>query len=428
MTAIIISILAALGIGGGVMLASSGGGGGSSGGAVVDTINPGGGGSGGGGGIVNPNLPSISPFIQNALTNPASISSPGNLQNNTFTIGMSAFAPLPIGEYYPNQAGNTNSFIIMGTESYWSGGPNTLTSWDSYNANFGTKANVYDSFNLSNISDATKPKVDFYQGTNQSQEFYAPRELSISAEPNISGHIHATWNFNSTLALGGRKMGLQYSDFGYYKWWAGLSNITSADPSGYSRTSVANQWGGKQFYMYEVSRLFTDQDRANRYKNNNYMATFTGNVIGIQKMEHYNCGRENTLNDLTGDITLTLNFNQAYHYGVVSGSITNIQVSNQPWYDLTLSGTVKANSGDNNFIKINSVTYNPEQTSSVNINQLNGENVRYLTESNNFGSGAIIKGDSIAQDEVVGGISFVGKNSNYYFIFTHLAFGTKFQQ
>ena len=47
MTAIIVSILAALGIGGGVMLASGGSGGSSGGAAVVAPVNPGTGGGGG---------------------------------------------------------------------------------------------------------------------------------------------------------------------------------------------------------------------------------------------------------------------------------------------------------------------------------------------------------------------------------------------
>ena len=425
MTTIIISVLLALGIGGGVMVASSGGGGGSSGGAVVGPSNPGGsGGTSGGGTIVapDPNLPAISPFIENALANPSAISikTYGTITNNNINLGMIAYAPISLSEFYRQYFNYVDSYTYPGDDGtisilnldampgnrlWWSGDPNL--SYDSYIANHGKRPNVYVDFDLTNISDASNPYLDLYHAQH------------ISREILLEGNKQAIWDFDSTLALGGRKLGLKYSDFGYYKWMGALTYIS---PQYYNRHP-----GGKQIYMYETSRMFTGQDRVNRYKDINYIATFSGNVIGTQRMEHSTNTTNVLVYDLTGDINLTLDFSGDYHRGALTGSITNVKVGNQSWYDLTISGGIKINSGADEFIKIYTVTYNPEQTPSVGINPLNGENVRYLTESNMFGNGAVIKGDTIDEDEVVGGLSFVGKKENLNFILTHLAFGAKKQ-
>jgi Predicted membrane protein len=443
MTTIIISILAALGIGGGVMIASNGGGGGGSSSAVVAPANPGGssggeqigggGGSSGGGnsgGQTNPNLPTVSPFIENGSTSSITTLGPTSknnttLENKTLTIGVAAFVPYLVTQLpYASLQGTWYSF------------PQSFVGWGdgSYLAKYGSSPNMQISFNLNQIS-SQSDFADFYQHTSATPNTMPLSQFYLNI-PTGEGNSYflqlkgSTWNFTSaSLALGGRKLGLKNSDFGYYVWTTG---ITGGYVEGYPyipyEQYIRSKSRGEQFYMFDKSKQLVGQEFKNRYPNNR--ATFTGTVIGLQHEEHSNCNTGYSNYNLTGNITLSLNFNLVSNKRTFSGAITNVMVGDKTWYDLNLSGEIYLpNLGAQTpNMQIKSVSYNTGQTNSITGYKLNGEGLKKLSSDNLFGTAAIVKGSNPSEDELVGGIAFVGKVDKDTHIFNYLAFGSTYTQ
>ena len=160
-----------------------------------------------------------------------------------------------------------------------------------------------------------------------------------------------------------------------------------------------------------------------RYSATSNVASCTGRAIGAINYLNNNCGGNSATNNLYGDINLSLNFNTKQ----LTGNITNTKLANYTWYNMALTGTI------NNEITNNSPNFaitNLVLSGTVSVLPIEN-NVVYTLGMNNYGSGAVVKGSNVSQDEVVGEIAFTGHNTTLaggnLFINTHLAFGAKKQ-
>ncbi len=455
MTTIIISILAAIGIGGGVMLSSSGGGSSSGGTAVVAPANPGSGNNSGGsstsgsntggtttGGGTSVGSSNVGALLASGSSNGITTVSRGVSGNTTLngkklTIAVSPFAPVLVsGTTY-----KTNEEYDVTPINYLNG-----SNVNSSNAQFVsgyTSAAITQTIDLTNI-DASTAYADFYVGPglltktlptlNVSYLKGSPgnRQPWYGAIVGPSTYTNVTWKFYiRDFVLGARNFGLKNGEFGYYNWQSDFGSIRGAN-------------GGDSFYMYNTSKQFTGSNYVSRYGNT---ATFKGNVIGALRIINYVCGSGNTSSHVTGNITLALDLSNK----TLSGTITNTKVSvyshggstNQPgvwhvnlldsrvydWYDFTLTGVVKnASSGSANIVFTN-VDYDRSQTASMTTSATyDGTNLHPLNNSTNFGDAVIVKGSSASQDEMVGQIKFTGHrltSGTDYFTDAYLSFGAR---
>jgi hypothetical protein len=421
MTAIIISILATLGIGGGVMLASSGGSGGGSSSAVVSTANPGGS-SGGGGAVSVGNLITNNP---NTLTTLGFISKDNTtVENNTFTIGLSAFVPVQQSENTYRTTEVTRTWYIEGDN-------------EPYLFNYGNTPNIFTSFDLTNTftdGNNNAEYTDFYAGNTQTMSIpilngtylYSNGYSNIGVFSNVILN-NSTWSFTPTLALGGRKLGLTSSDFGYAKYKASFTGGTFTWTGGNQIQKIANFFersGVQQFYLFDSSKQIMAAQYAQKYGNNT--ATFTGRTIGaIQDMNNGPCSGDVAKNVL-GNISLTLNFAN----NTFTGDITNLKPYNLntavTLYNFALGGTINNVNSTSSNLTFTSVTPYGSATHGWGFME-NYTAVRTLLNegSNVFGHGVLVEGDNT--DELVGEIAFIGtKDIAYgYFQGYHLAFGAK---
>lgn len=422
MTTIIISILAALGIGGGVMLASSGGGGGHSSGAIVGPSNPGGGGGSGGGTsastliISNPNTLTTFGMISEGNT---------TIENNTLTMGLSAFAPIPVSE---------STYAINEVTRNWYHPAQGINP--AYNAayliNYGNTPNVFASFDLRNIStNETNEYADFYEGQTQTM-FVETLNGQYIYNGSLRSNVvisNSTWSFTPTLALGGRKLGLTSSDFGYVKYISSFTDGSFSWTGGNPINKIDDFFireDAQQFYFFDTSKQIMANQYAQKYGSSE--VTFTGRTIGGYHYTNNACGIDRAFN-LLGDISLTLNFaNNQF-----TGSITNLKPHyasiNVRMYDFTLIGNINAVNSTSPNLTFTSVT--PYGSSITNGWQFynNELEVKPLMSdgSNNFGYGVLVQGDNT--DEAVGEIAFVGNfhESPLSHVYYHLAFGAKKQ-
>ena len=403
MTAIIVSILAALGIGGGVMLASGGSGGSSGGAAVVAPVNPGtgGGGSNTGGSIQSGKL------LKTLSSNNIQTITEGSQVNMTksgknISLELSVYAPIKVA----NNSYQTNDiFQTAGSRKYVWGftkpSPAVKTTFD-----LGTMTS-------SNVA-------DFYAGNTKTQFLGTLTTTSLKQKTGMLTltNENVTWTLTSNLALGGRLLGLENSDFGYYTW---LSRYTNSSMESSSESKRYRRYSSGQFYMFDTSKQLM-ASKYNRYAATSNIAAFSGKAIGAINYLNNNCGGNSATNDLYGDITLSLNFNTKQ----LSGNITNTKFGNSyAWYDIALTGTIN-----------NEITNNSPNFSITNI-VLSGSPSRLPIENNvvnhlgmdTYGSGVVVEGSSISKDEVVGEIAFTGHNTTLaggnLFINTHIGFGAK---
>lgn len=463
MTAIIISILAALGIGGGVMLSSSGGGSSSGGTAVVAPVNPGGGGGGSntGGSNTGGSNTGGSTGGTSGSSNVGALLSKGSLsgvsvvgkaaQGNTtlsgknLSIGMAPFAPILVSgtTYRTNEEYDTTDINYLSNNNTYSGTFQFISGYTQQNPV------MKQTINLGTI-DASNDFADFYVGpgyvtkslpTLNITYLKANRKADGSWYGQIVGpttYNNITWRFTVwDFALGARHLGLQNGEFGYYTWGSEYLG-TNIDAKRFTR------YGANTFYMYETSKQFTG-NYVQRYGNT---VTFEGNVIGAIHSINYVCGSNNNGAHVNGDITLSLNLAnktltgsitniKAYHYGhgstsgtgvyhVYPGSVTNPHT----WYNFTLEGTINTGSSGTPNIIFTNVDYNRDQTASMNyVATFDGKDLHPLNNNTNFGDAVIVTdGSNVSKDEMVGQINFTGHrltNGTAYFQDVFLSFGAK---
>ena len=480
MTAIIVSILAALGIGGGVMLASGGSGGSSGGAAVVAPVNPGTGGGGsntggsntGGSNTGGSNTGGSNTGGSNTGGSNTGGSTGGNTGGNTggttggstggtsgssnvgallasgslsgvsvvgkaahgnttlsgknLSIGMAPFAPILVsGTTY--KTNEERAYTVDGNYRFVSG----------YTAD---NPIMKKTINLGTIKSSTN-YADFYnlpaQQTKNIPTLHASFVTGAGGimENTVSTNLtDLTWTFNLTnFALGARKLGLQYSEFGYYTWKSVFTNYIIehgySDGMHYTTSSSLQKrytrYGGQQFYMFNTSKQFKDS-YTGRYGNT---ATFTGNVIGFRNFFRTTCGVNNVAN-LTGDITLNLNLANKK----LSGNISNVVVGGSAWYSFTLTGSIKdvTSSTPYNIIFTN-VDYDRDQTASINYlsGKYDGGNLTPINNNgSNFGDAVIVQGNSVSKDEIVGQLAFTGhtaETTSTSFDNVFISFGAKKQ-
>ncbi len=481
MTAIIVSILAALGIGGGVMLASGGGSSDSGGAAVVSNVSPGtsgssntgssttGGGSsnsgtsnsGGsgtvgtttGGGAVdwgdttsgsncsgsgfgfnggsacssnnqitiypngNPNLPAIS---GNLFKNTAgsAITTNNKLGQNATTLNgsnlqvvLNMWRPIPVSDTtFKLSEENPSSYKSWGNHKYVFDYGNYYTKVIFNLGTLVSDNNFVDNYSMSSLPTEIRT-------LNANYLLASGSSTSVKAETKYI----LNWSLEATLALGGRKFGLQNSDFGYAKW---KSYFTG---SSISSNNFYTTWGAEQMYFYNTSKQLMASEY-NRYSATSNKATFNGNVIGVQHLMN-NTNGDDYLTDIIGNITLTLNFANKS----LSGSLTNMKVGNANWYTFALQGNINDISSAKPNFTITGLGYDNSLSSSLGTAKinLNGSDIKPLLKDNSFGHGSIVKGSNVSKDEAVGEIAFVGASQNFtngnILLYTNLAFGAKKQ-
>lgn len=441
MTTIILSILCALGIGGGVMLAS-GGGSDSGGAAVVAPANPGTGGGGsntggsntggsntggsntggsntggsntGGGGSTGGTSGSSN---VGALLSGGSLSgvtvvgraAQGNttLSGKNLSIGMAPFAPILVsGTTY--QTNEERAYTVDGNYRFVSG----------YTAN---NPIMKKTINLSTIKSSTNNYADFYNLPAQQTKNIPTLHASfvtgaggIMENTATTNLTDLTWTFNLTnFALGARQLGLQYSEFGYYTWKSVFTNYIIehgySDGTHYTTSSSLTKrytrYGAQQFYMFNTSRQFKETNYTGRYGNT---ATFEGNVIGVRHFFRTTCGVNSTTN-MTGDITLVLNLKNK----TLTGNINNVIASDGlAWYNFSLEGNINNVTSSSPYnITFTNVDYDRDQTASIpyTLHRYDGNDLTPMNNNgSNFGDAVIVKGSSVSKDEMVGQLSFTG--------------------
>ena len=411
MTAIIISVLAALGIGGGVMLASSGGGGSSSGGAaVIGEVNP-------GGGNYNPADSNSIPMVNStisvggynsgiktgailaahpATTTLASRVSSASLNNGRLTMELNLYAPTLV-------EGTTNTYTVNETFSTASNGNKFLSGYKA------TNPPVSVTFNL--IGNPTQPEgtlMAYYASTNTPSKNLPELQFTYTGptgEVSLGTFTNVTWELKSaSLVLGGSIAGLTNSDFGFVNW---DSEFTHSGLNAH-----AHQKGVQTLYIFDSAKKLSPEDYT-RYTNNT--ANFAGNIIGKNNYVA-SCGGmlngENTL--VYGNIDITLNFASKS----LSGSLSNMKSFNNlagmqqilnKLNSMTFTGRINTDSSKPNF----------------EITTVSG-GVFPLNSDDTFGQGVVVKGSNVANDEVVGDLSFA-YYVNGLLDFLNLSFGAKKQ-
>ncbi len=402
MTAIIISLLAALGIGGGVMLASSGGSGSSGGAAVVAPVNPGGAGggsntggsntggsntggsntggstggsTGGNTGGGNNTQPSLSNLIAMGKNAPINIS----VNNQTLTMTIQPLAPT----LDPQGDGSTE--FITNIEK------GKLSSQYNYVSGFGaTNPVLQESFNLNQIS-STKDNTDFYNLPTRTQLLprlkytYFYYSFGYNTNNLVLDLTDVTWTLNTTFALGGRNLGLKNSNFGYYSWSSIYTNYTIEHglvtdthiESSSSLKKRTKRYGAQQFYTFDRNKQVLGNEYAGRYGTT---ARFTGNVIGAYTYMLASCWNSMPSTTFAGSITLDFNFSNNTLTGSVASSKANLNL------------TGKIQTGANN-------------TPNFVINDIGNSNATPQNNATNYGGGVFVKGTN-SPDEVVGEISY----------------------
>ena len=434
MTTIIISVLLALGIGGGVMVASSGG---SSGGgaAVVTPSNPSGGGGGSGGGstgggntggntggstggsTTNPSLSNAISMANSTISfsgDNSSIKTGGilasapssttliskvssaSLKNGKITMQINMFAPTLV-------AGTTNTYTT--NETYSTINLASGTSLKFMSGYKPTNPAVSVDFNLTSILSSSTEKfsnyADRYSGTLPATRTLPKLEFkyinSSSGETSLGFFENVTWKVNTmNLFLGGRKLGLENSDFGFTEWIVQYSH-PDIDSRRLWRRDI------QPLYIFDAS----SQLKSNEYKRyTNNTATFNGKVIG-KELTMQPCGN-NEADYLAGNISITLNFDTQKLSGALSNMKT-VKGGNEGNFGRNPSFEGEIYSGASN-------TPNFKITSVGNYSSINADGT--------FGQGFIVKGDTVAKDEVVGDLSFAYNNGS---IVTNLTFGAKKQ-
>ena len=456
MTTIIISVLLALGIGGGVMVASSGGsnGGGS---AVVAPSNPSGGGGSGGGSTGGGNTGGGTTGSSNVGALLASGSSSGittigkaaqgntTLSGKNLTIGMAPYAPLLVSgtTYRTNEEYDTTDINYLSSGNTHSG---TLQFISGYTP---ASSVMKQTINLSNI-DASNDFADFYAGPGYVTKSLPTLDITyLKANRKTDGswygqtigpttYNNITWRFTIwDFALGAKHLALQNSEFGYYTWGSEYLGA-NIDAKRFTR------YGASTFYMYKTSKQFTG-NYIQRYGNT---ATFKGNIIGAIHSINYVCGSNNSGAHLNGNISLLLNLEnktlsgsitntKAYHYShgstsgtgvyhVYPGSVTNPY----DWYNFTLEGNINTGTSGSPNITFTKVDYDREQTASITyVGTFDGKDLRPLNNSDNFGDAVIVTdGNNVSKDEMVGQINFTGHrltDGTAYFQDVFISFGAK---
>ncbi len=436
MTTIIISVLAALGIGGGVMLASSGGGGGHSGGAVVGPSIPGGGSSGGGeigggtsgGGGTSTQIGSLILSNPNSLKTMGLVSS-GNttIENNTLTMGISAFAPVLQSENTYTTTEVTRIWHYPAQNYY------TPAADYAYYINYGNQPTVFASFDLSQFDPAetyNNTYADFYAGQEQSMQvpvLYGKYIRYGTLHSNVF-FTSTNWSFKPTLALGGRRLGLQNSDFGYIKYSSSFNGGCANSTGGGIPSNVADFFkrsGAQQFYMFDTSKQIMASQYAQKY--NSAEVTFSGRTIGAYHLTNTNCAGDGVINIL-GDISLTLNFANNTFRGDITHLKPYYNTINVNMYNFELHGNINAVNSNTPNLTFTSVT--PYGSPITNGWQFNPEGASLEVKpiindgTNNFGYGVLVEGP---RDETVGEIAFAGPyyGGNNSYTYYHLAFGAK---
>ena len=411
MTTIIVSVLLALGIGGGVMVASSSGG--SSGGAaVVAPANPGDSGGSSGGETSYSGTIQAGNMLKSVSNNNIKIVTKNTQVNKSLsgaglTMELLAMAPNKVS----NGVWETNE-----THKDFGKTKSNLTRKYLYGYNR-VNPQVQSTFNLGAIS-SSSAVADFYDLPSQTKYLGTLNATILDDTYKILNFTHedVSWTFKPTLALGAKKFGLQYSEFGYYTWYAKYSNSTMNSDS---NSGHYTRYGTQQIYMFDTSRQLTSGYQS-RYGNT---ATFAGIAIGTIHKLNNNCGSNGTPWQIKGDINLTFNFNT----NKLTGSVAlNSVSSSSSWYTLTLGGTINEVSGNGQNFNINSVTLggNPEYYI------IENNVIKPLVSDSSFGGGVIVQGNNPSKDEMVGEIAFAGHttdngtNSNL-FLYTNLAFGAK---
>ena len=411
MTAIIISILCALGIGGGVMVASNGGGGGGSSSAAVGPVNPSGGGSSGGGGSANAGT-LLSRGSLNGITVVGKEAQGTTLNGKNLTMGIDIFAPvLESGTTYKTNEIHQTASTTNGNKLYVAGflSPNPA---------------ITQTINLGTIKSSNN-FADFYNGTSSQSKTIETLNATYIARSNYLAtdtFTNVTWTYYiKDFALGARPFGLQNSEFGYYTWRSTYSG--GGIGSKYIHQNHFDKFGAQSFYMFDTSKQFTGSNYTSRYGNT---ATFNGNVIGALHPINYVCGSNNASYQITGNISLSLNLANK----TLTGNLSNMKVNNYNWYDFSLNGNINNVSAGSPNITFTEVNFDKNQTSSLSYARYDASNLHPLNNSDNFGDAAIVKGTSISKDEMVGRINFTNRQEGtgtVFFYDAYLAFGAKKQ-
>ena len=417
MTTIILSVLLALGIGGGVMVASSGGGS-SSGGAIVAPVIPGGGGSsGGGGGNSGGSANTGSLLSKGSLTGITVIGKEAQghttLSGKNLTMGIDIFAPvLESGTTYKTNEVYKTATTTNGNKLY-------VESFLSPNPE------IKQTIDLGTIKSSNN-FADFYNGTTSQTKTIATLNATFIARSNYLAtdtFTNVTWTyFIKDFALGARQFGLQNSEFGYYTWRSTYSG--GGIGSQYIHQYHFDKFGAQSFYMFNTSKQFTGSNYTSRYGNT---ATFNGNVIGAIHPINYVCGSNNASYQVVGNVNLSLNLANK----TLSGNLTNMKINDRyDWYDFSLNGSINDVSAGSPNITFTKVNFDKNQTSSLSYARYDSSDLHPLNNSENFGDAVIVKGTSTSKDEMVGRINFTNRQEGtgtVFFYDTYLAFGAKKQ-
>ena len=432
MTTIIISVLCALGIGGGVMIASSGGGGGGGGSAAVGPVTPGGGGSsgggqvgGGGGGSSGGSAQAGTLLSRGSLNGITVVSKEAqghtSLSAKNLTMGIDIFAPvLESGTTYKTNEVHQTASTTNGNKLYVAGflSPNPA---------------ITQTINLGTIKSSNN-FADFYNGTGNQTKNIATLNAKYIAESNYvmsETFTNVTWTYNiRDFALGARKFGLQNSEFGYYTWKSEFSG--GGIGSQYIHKHHFEKYGAQSFYMFDTAKQFTGNNYGSRYGNN---VTFTGNVIGAMHNINYVCGSNSVSAKLTGIIHLDLNLaNKTLSGNLTNMTITGVTVGSygsvNPWYDFSLSGKINNVSSGSPNITFTNVDFDRTQSDSLHYAIYDNSNLHPLSNNDNFGDAVIVQGNTVSKDEMVGRLNFTNRQAGtgtVFFYEAYLSFGARKQ-
>lgn len=226
--------------------------------------------------------------------------------------------------------------------------------------------------------------ADYYehQGT-AIKGLYNNKELS--SEPDNWIYMEAVPR--DILALGGQKLGLKNSDFGYH------NNSISFSPFG------ELLWY-EPFYLYDTTKIAS----SNRTDTATYQGHLLGGVELVETESGYSAGED--FLPFTGDINLNIDFANRTLNGDMATALASLS-----WYKFNLSGNLSSSSDFN----VNSVSINHNSQPDSALSKYSLNSVNYAT-----GSGKLLEGET--QDEIVGKLSFWGENSQYS-IFVNTSFG-----
>lgn len=251
----------------------------------------------------------------------------------------------------------------------------------------GELEDVYEPYTVSiGVNDYTHSDTyaDYYehQGT-AIKGLYNNKELS--SEPDNWIYMEAVPR--DILALGGQKLGLKNSDFGYH------NNSISFSPFG------ELPWY-EPFYLYDTTKIAS----SNRTDTATYQGHLLGGVELVETESGYSAGED--FLPFTGDINLNIDFANRNLNGDMATALASLS-----WYKFNLSGNLSSSSDFN--VNSVSINHNSQPDSALSKYSLNSVN-------DATGSGKLLEGET--QDEIVGKLSFWGENSQYS-IFVATSFG-----